>query len=185
MTTQWKTDRIRAATLALALLPLAACGGAAPEGGDPGTGTGDPNPLVCDFEGPAQVVLGGGTQQTGFLTLQDGADMTGSLGPQGLYMITPSVRAKNVYPGKGGSVGDARDPEIVVEAYLGQDLVGGSAQARMGLTMTPDGGERLGIWVPFNGRLDEYVGKTVVLMTTVADACGQTVTDELEVVIRQ
>jgi len=154
------------------------------------------SPYESPDAGPAEVVdcaadeapmllLGGGSSLTGFVNLADGDDMTGVLGPQGLYMVTPSIRSRGVYPGSAGRVGNRNDPQIVVEVFSGGALVGGSAREHMGMTPTPDGFERLGIFVPFEGLLSEYVGSQVTLRATLTDACDREVVDELNVVIRQ
>ena len=135
--------------------------------------------------GTPDLELGGGNPQTGFVELSAGSDMLGVLGPQGLYMVTPSVRAMGVYPGEDGRAGHPDDPMVIIETYLDGVLVGGSAEENLGLTVNVAGMERLGIYVPFDGDLSEFVGKTVTLRATIEDACGNSASDELQVVVRQ
>jgi len=173
------------AIFGLSALTLAGCG----VGGmtDP---PGGPDAFVSMVEcgsvtGTPSLEVGGGTMQTGYVMLSDGADMLGVLGPQGLYMVTPSVRAQGVYAGQDGRAGHPDDPLVIVELYLEGSLVGGSAQENLGLTTNTDGMERLGIFVPFTGDLSDLVGKTVSLQATVTDACDNSATDELQVVLKQ
>ena len=137
------------------------------------------------ISGTPTLLLGGGTQQTGFIDLQDGADMVALLGPQGLFMVTPSVRAHAVHPGKSGRTGNDEDPKIEIQLISGSTAVGGSGINHMGLTETLEGDERLGIWTPFEGDVTSHVGQMITLRGTITDACGRTATDELEVVVRQ
>ena len=146
---------------------------------------GDQGPDCSSFTGAASLVLGAGTQQTGYVEIEDGDDMMGTLGPQGLYMVTPSIRAQQMYPGVEGRVRHDDDPMIMIEARIGGETVGGSARTRMGLTIADDGLERLGVWVPFDGDLTLYVNKMVLLRATVTDACDRSVMDTLLVRVRQ
>jgi len=148
-------------------------------------GGGDDEMVTCNFSGPATALVGGGTSQTGFVNLSDGADMTVVLGPQGLYMVTPSIRVQNMYPGKAGRTGNSNDPEVVVELYLGGELIGGSARENIGLRQSVDGDEALGIFAPFTAELTDYLGRTVTVKGTVEDACGRSTSDELDITVVQ
>ena len=179
-----RTSLIRAAVLGTV---LGACTAPeAPAGAPNESPDAGPAEMVdCTAGETASLLLGGGTAQTGFVNLDDGDEMTGVLGPQGLYMVTPSVRSRGVYPGSAGRVGNGNDPLILIEVFRGSDLVGGSAHEHMGMTPTPDGFERLGIFVPFEGNLSDYVGSLVTLRATLTDACDRELTDELDVIVRQ
>ena len=172
--------------VAFPMLALFGCGvgGTTP---DPGGGADAAVSMVeCStVTGTPSVQVGGGSSQTGFVDLPDGAEMVGVLGPQGLYMVTPSIRAHGVYPGEDGRAGHPDDPVVLVETFEGSTLVGGSASEHLGLTNTAAGYERYGIFVPFTGDLSEYVGKTVTLKATVTDACDNTATDELQILVQQ
>lgn len=136
----------------------------------------------CAIAEVASVVVGGGTTQTGFLDLSDGADMTIVFGLQGLYMVTPSVRVHGMYPGVSGRTGNGNDPEILIELLLGATIIGGSARANLGLTANVVGDERLGIFTPFTGERVTYLGQTITIRANVSDACGNSASDELYVV---
>ena len=146
---------------------------------------GDGEVVDCTFDEAPSVVVGGGTTQTGFLDLNDGADMTIVLGPQGLYMVTPSVRAFGMYPGVSGRTGNSNDPEILIELLDGSTVIGGSARANLGLTGTVAGDERLGIFTPFTEELSTYLGQTVTIRGEVTDACGRSASDTLDIVPMQ
>ena len=138
----------------------------------------------CTFTEAASVVLGGGTTQTGFLALNDGDDMTVVLGPQGLWMVTPSVRARGMYPGVAGRR-DGNDPLIEIKAYLNDVEIGSSAREHLGLTQTANGDEGLGIFMPFTALQVEYLGMSVLLRGTVSDACARSANDELTIAVVQ
>ena len=148
-------------------------------------GGGDDEMVTCDFNGPAWALGGGGTQQTGFVNLSDGAEMTVTLGPQGLNMVTPSIRVQNMYPGKAGRTGNPNDPTVLVELFINGQAVGGSARENLGLRVSADGADALGIFAPFTIDLDEYLGKMVTVRGTVEDACGRSASDELEILAIQ
>jgi len=149
---------------------LAGCGG---EGVDC-TNTGNPTALV-----------GGGTDSTGFVPLSSGATMTVVLGPQGLYMVTPSVRTENLYPGEAGRVGNGSDPVVEFSLFLGSTNIGGSAREHLGLTPTADGDEKLGVFTPFTPDISTYINQTITVQVDVEDACGRTASDSLDVVAEQ
>jgi hypothetical protein len=153
--------------MALAALVLGACG--------------DGETIQCDFTGSASAVVGGGTAQTGFLALQSGAPMEVTLGPQGLYMVTPSVRVQNMYPGESGRTGNANDPEISFEVHMGGSLIGGSAREYLGLTASAGGAERLGVFTPFTADRSQYIGQLVTVSVQVKDACGRSAGGTLDV----
>ncbi len=167
------------------VVPLIAAASLAAAG--PGCGS-DSEPINCNFTGAASAVVGGGTDSTGFLNLNDGDEMTVSLGPQGAWMVTPSIRVQNMWPGKSGRTGNSNDPEVVTELYLDGNLVGGSAREYLGLTPAVGGGaEALGMFSPFVRELElvDYLGRTVRIRGVVEDACGRRASDELDVVVRQ
>lgn len=137
--------------------------------------------VSCDPAGPASVKIGGGSPQTGFVNLADGGAMTVVLGPQGLNMITPSIRAQGVSPGKSGRMGNAEDPLVALEASEGGSVVGASARARLGLMVTAEGAERLGIFLPFSVDPPRYLNKRLRISASIEDACGRTASGELEV----
>jgi len=170
-------------------LPALALFGCGVGGTTPGDGDGADaavSHVDCStVTGSPSVQVGGGTAQTGFVDLQDGAEMVGVLGPQGLYMVTPSIRAHGVFPGEDGRAGNPDDPVVLVETFQSDSLVGGSASEHLGLTQTANGLERYGIFVPFTGDLSEFVGETVTLKATVTDACGNNAVDELNIVVQQ
>ena len=138
----------------------------------------------CTFTEAASVVLGGGTVQTGFLALNDNDVMTVVLGPQGLYMVTPSVRVRGMYPGVAGRR-DGNDPLIEIKAYLNDVEIGSSAREHLGLTQTANGDEGLGIFMPFTVVQADYLNQSVLLRGTVSDACGRSANDELTIVVVQ
>ncbi len=179
MTTSNISKLVLAAALALA--PAACTAGGVPPADDDDDVGPDAAPIDCTFSEAASVIAGGGTVQTGFLALADGADMDVTLGPQGLYMVTPAIRASGMYPGRSGSVGDAGDPLVVIELYKDGVQIGGSAQARIGLTPGPSGAELLQIFSPFTAELATYDGQLVTIQATVSDACDRTAEDTLEV----
>ncbi len=164
--------------------PLSACtvGGIDPVGPGPGA---DATAIDCQFSESASVTVGGGTEQAGFVEMTDGGEMTMVLGPQGLYMVTPSIRASGFYPGTAGRAGHPDDPQILIEIFLSGSLVGGSAEEHLGLTQTTAGDERLGIFTPFTGDVGQYVEQMVTLRASVSDACGSSSSDELSIVVRQ
>jgi len=166
-------------TTVLALAPAACTVGSA--GGDDDVGGPDATPVDCSFSEGAQVIAGGGTLQTGFLALNDGADMDVTLGPQGLYMLTPAIRTHGLYPGHSGSVGHDDDPMVVISIYKDAVQIGGSAEARIGLTPGPNGAELLQIFSPFTVDLSTYDGQQVEIRARVDDACNRSATDSLMV----
>jgi hypothetical protein len=172
------------AMLGIALVGCEVGGVEGPGGG--GGGTPDAMPVDCDLGAQtAAVVAGGGTLQTGFLELPDGADMEATLGPQGLYMVTPAIRTQGIYPGKSGSVGDPNDPMVKISILKGSEEIGGSAASRIGMSPSADGAVLLQIFSPFTVAPTEYDGLLVTIEATVSDACGHTVVDSLQVVPRQ
>ena len=186
---RWIETRTFVSALAVSL--ALACGGSGTKPGSGlGSGTddgggGQQQQLPCDFPEAASLLVGGGSPHTGFIELADGEDMAGSLGPQGLYMVTPGLRATNIYPGKGGRIGHVEDPVVHIRIIDGGANVGGFGPARLGLTATTDGAERLGIWAPFEDNLSKYLGKTVTLEADVTDACDRTASHSLDVVVTQ
>jgi len=142
----------------------------------------DDEVITCDFSGSASALVGGGTLQTGFVNMSDGADMGVVFGPQGLYMVTPSIRVQNMYPGKAGRTGHSNDPQIEIELVMGGDVIGGSARENLGLRTSLDGSEALGIFAPFTVDRGDYIGGTVTLRGSVTDACGRSASDDLQVV---
>ena len=150
------------------------------------SGGGDDDDVVnCNFSGPASALVGGGNLQLGFVNMSDGADMTVVLGPQNLYMVTPSIRVQNMYPGQAGRTGNSNDPEVRIELFMGDNLIGGSARENLGLSQSAEGAEALGIFAPFTAALNDYLGSTVIVKGTVEDACGRSASDELQVVTVQ
>jgi len=111
--------------------------------------------------------------------------MVVEFGPQGLYMLTPSVRVQGMHAGVAGRTGNSNDPLIELEAYLGSELIGGSAREYLGLTQTAVGDERLGIFMPFTAELSTYVGQNVRIHAVVSDACGASASDDLTVLAQQ
>ena len=168
--------RLSLASLLALALALTGCFGG---GGD------DDEPVDCNFSGPASAQVGGGTSQTGVVNMSDGADMIVVLGPQGLYMVTPSIQVQNMYPGQAGRTGHSNDPEVLVELYMDGALVGGSARENLGLRQTAGGAEALGIFAPFTIDLGDYLGKTVTVRGTVKDACGRSASDDLQIMAVQ
>jgi hypothetical protein len=168
------TLRLRTLVWLAVLTPVGACGG----------GDGGPEPDCTPGTAPA-LVLGGGTVQTGFLALADGDEMIVVLGPQGLNMVTPAVRTAGLFPGVSGSVNGDADPLIEIRATLDSTQIGTTASEHLGLTETPEGDERLGVWLPFDPPLATYLGRIVTLDGEVTDACGRSATDTLDVVVRQ
>lgn len=134
---------------------------------------------TCNFSGAPTALLGGGTSQTGFVNLSDGDEMTVTLGPQGLYMVTPSVRVQNMDTGQSGQRTSC-EPEVLIEIIKDGSVIGGSAREHIGLTKTANGGEALGVFTPFTAETD-YLGMVVTLRAQVSDACGNSATDELDV----
>jgi hypothetical protein len=137
--------------------------------------------IVCDAVGPVVVDIGGGTEQTGFVPMADGAPMALVLGPQGLYMVTPSLRVRGVYPGVAGRRRDPADPEIAIEAALDGAVIGASAVEHIGLVVTADGAEAAALYVPFSVDRSEYLEEVVTLHADVSDACGAHGEGQLEV----
>jgi len=150
-----------------------------------GGGDDDDDVVNCSFSGPASATVGGGSQQVGFVNMSPGDDMVVVLGPQGLYMVTPSVRVNEMWPGKAGRTGNSNDPEILVELYMGGSLIGGSARENLGLRVTAAGAEALGIFAPFTAELNTYLNQTITVRAEVSDACGREASDELDVVAVQ
>lgn len=166
--------RVQLALAAFGMWLVAGCG---EDGGS--------TPPDCSaLTGSASLVVGGGTTQTGFLSLTDGDDMTAILGPQGLWMVTPAIRAQNVWPGDPGSNSGEYDPLLSLEAYVGGTKIGASANDKLGLTETAMGYERLSLWLPFDMAASAYAGMTITIEGTVTDACGRTANDSLAVVVR-
>lgn len=141
----------------------------------------DALPSYCEPQGESWLLLGGGDFQRGFEELADGEAMTVVLGPDGFYRLTVSVRAQGIYPGQADRQGHPVDPLIGVETWLDADVVGDFSPTRLGMSPTPDGYEKLGLWVAFHGQ--PPVGQTVTLKAQVSDSCGVTVSDELDVVV--
>ena len=179
-----KRNRLALVVAFCAVLPMLACtvGGVGDD--DPPAGA-DAAVLDCQFSVAPSVTLGGGSEQTGFVDMADGGEMSIVLGPQGLYMVTPSIRTLGLYPGTAGRVGHADDPQILIEIISSSIVVGGSAEENLGLTQTASGSERLGIFTPFAENAAQYVDQSVTLRATVSDACGKSSSDELGIIVRQ
>ncbi len=145
----------------------------------------DPDPRCVVRGGPASLEIGGGTYQTGFVEMQDGDEMALELSAGGLYFLEPSIRAWGVYPGAAGRLGNPEDPEILIELFLQTELIGGSARAHVGLTVTADGAEKLTIHAPFSCALGRstYIDQLVTIYAEITDVCGNTATDTLHVVV--
>ncbi len=150
---------------------LAACGGG--------------EPVNCTPMGSPSAQVGGGTGSTGFVVLDPGDPMAVTLGPQGLYMVTPSVRVQNMYPGQAGRIGDDADPVVEFSLELGGDNIGGSARENLGLTVTADGAEVLGVFTPFTPDLYTYINQLITVRVEVEDACGGTASASLDVIAEQ
>ena len=139
----------------------------------------------CDQFGSASAQVGGGSDSVGFVALQSGDPMTVVLGPQGLYMVTPSVRIQNMSPGKAGRVGNSDDPRVAFSLYQGTTNIGGSAREYLGLTQTADGAEVLGVFTPFTVDISTYINQTITVKVEVDDACGRSATGSLDVLVQQ
>ncbi len=146
---------------------------------------GDGEVIDCAIGGSASAQVGGGTDSTGFVVLQSGDPITVSFGPQGLYMVTPSVRVQNMYPGKSGRVGNSNDPRIEFELLQGSTTIGGSARENLGLDVSTLGAERLGVFTPFTPDISTYINQTITIKVTVNDACGRSASDSIDVVAQQ
>jgi hypothetical protein len=151
---------------------LVACGGESTE---------------CQPGGSATAQVGGGSESTGFVVLQPGDVMLVVLGPQGLYMVTPSVRVQNLDPGQAGRVGDPADPLIEFTLELDGEVIGGSARQNLGMAEGPDGADALGVFTPFTDidQVPSYLGHTITVRVSVEDAGGQCATGALTVVAEQ
>ncbi len=173
-------------------------GGVACTGSTSGGGGGDDpdamTPVVtadCDsLSGTPTVTIGAGISTTGFVAADDGDDMFGQVGPQGLFMVTPSICVDNMWPGQAGRAGNnPNDPEVVYQTFLVSDNseIGGSATERLGLTPKTGCDELLATFVPFFDNIEStvYMNEEVKLRVTVKDACGQTTTDELTIIVTQ
>lgn len=147
--------------------------------------TGGPAGVDCDQSGSPSAQVGGGSDSVGFVALQSGDPMTVVLGPQGLYMVTPSVRVQNMAGGQAGRVGDSDDPRVEFQLYQGSTNIGGSAREYLGLTSTADGSEVLGVFTPFTVDISTYINQTITVKVDVVDACGNHATGSLDVVAQQ
>ena len=147
-------------------------------------------PDCADYPGPASVVLGHGTALFGFAPLQDGDQLPASLGPQGLYMFQLAVLGEGMHSGRSGRVGcPEEDPIISTSISYQGALVGGAVPTAFGLTQLPNGDEKAGIFTPFNSDesilISHFVGETVTLAASITDACGNSASDALDVVVMQ
>lgn len=177
-------SRAQIGMLAVTLGVTVACGG----GGECFLDAGLPCSVCESVTEPAALQLGGyDDAQAGFVALGDGDSMALVLGPGGGYFLWVSIRAWGMYPGETGRGGDAEDPKIGVEALWQGSLVGYSFATHLGLTVTDAGAERLGIFViidPSSSPLG-FIDQLVTLRGEITDACGNTATDELDVVVVQ
>ncbi len=141
---------------------------------------------VCEaITEPAALEIGDGEGSANggrFVEVRDGDEMEVLLSPDGLYFFAVSIRARGVYPGEPDRWGHPSDPEIRIDLTYGQTLVGGSYERRA-LTVTEDGAERLGIFVPIfpDPYPPEFFDQLVTFRGEIADACGNNATGELEV----
>ncbi len=131
----------------------------------------DADPRCVDLGEPAALEIGGPIMVV--------------LGPQDLYMVTPSIRAWGVIPGEAGRIHDPDDPIIAIDLFLETERIGWSARDHLGLTVTADGAEKSMIWVPIYVELDIFIDRRVTLRGEITDVCGNTATDTLDVVLVQ
>ena len=179
---------LRTITASLFLLAFTACDGVGIITTGVGSGPGEPDATVlsCEFSQNPEVNIGGGSELAGYVPLDVGDDMVGWVGPQGLFMVTPSVRTNGLYPGVNGRAQNhPDDPEVTFETFKGPELIGGSARERLGLTPTAYGDERLAVFVPFWEEISEdvYVNQAVTLIVTVNDACGRQGSTQLDIIV--
>lgn len=140
-----------------------------------------------DVDEVATLEIGGGSLQSGFVPLEDGAEMELTLGPTGLYMVIASLRVSGIDPGMAGRVASELDPLVEIEALLDTTQIGalgvcGTGQEYYGMQTTEYGAELLGVWVSFpTAALDDLVGQTLTLRAQVTDVCGRHASNELTV----
>ncbi len=163
-------------------------------GGDDG-----PDCEALSGEQPTLVIGGTTNGLDAFVAIEDGDDLKVMINQNGLYMLPPSLRIGALYPGQAGRVGDDRDPEVAIRAYVDNDYgtvyVGGTDVSvedgakvgvwpRYGFATTDAGGELVAVQVVFVAGIDvlSYLNQVVTLEATVTDACGRSAQDQLEVV---
>ncbi len=144
-----------------------------------------------ELDEAATLEIGGGSLQSGFVPLEDGAEMVITFGPAGAYMVIASLRVSGIDPGKSGRLASELDPLVDIEALLDTTPIGalgvcGTGPEYRGMQTTEDGAELLGVWVGFpTAQLDDLVGQTLTLRAEGTDVCGRHASDQLTVLLVQ
>ena len=79
---------------------------------------------------------------------------------------------------------ELEDPRVLLEIFDQSAGIVAAATQHLGLTSTEQGAEALGILIVLESEwpISELLGNTVTLRGEITDACGNTATDELNVV---
>lgn len=103
----------------------------------------------------------------------------------GAWVSEGGIRAHGIYPGEPGRAGHVEDPRVLLEIFDQSEKIATSAEERLGLTITEQGAEAPTIWIVFDSErpISERLGNNVTLRGQLIDACGNTTTDELEVIV--
>jgi len=136
----------------------------------------DVEPFVCRNPQPADATLGTGDKVKGFKPLNDGDDLMVALGPQGLYMITPSLKLKHF---EMPVIGTSNTRVSVTVRRQGTLLGGIEVSTPPDKLDEPDTIAFLGVQMPFTTEeTSAYLGSP--MMTDVAmslvDGCGRRIT---------
>ncbi len=130
----------------------------------------DVEPLPCRNLEPGMAELGKGDLSTGFTELSDGDDVHVVFGPQGMHMLTLSLRVWDMEPSQAGGVGNRVSVGIRHEGVV----VGGVSNDMEPSAQQDEITEFLGIRSVFTAAevdvLDEEMANIEVI---VSDGCGR------------
>lgn len=182
MRTRTASDMSQSIRIVAVLFFMCSCdvGGVSPEenqlvGPDAMTST------ECEFAEPAALQVGGATPTGEFDPMVDGQDIVAVMAPSGLYMLTPSIRARGIDPGESGRAGNASDPLVRIDVFKQGVRVGGSVEQHLGLSDSGVGYDLVEIFTPLDVPPAEFDGVDLELHASITDACGRTASGLLQV----
>ncbi len=139
-----------------------------------------------DISEPASLEIGGGSDATRFVELEDGDELPVALGPAGGMVLFLSLRARGIHPGKQGPAEQRYAPLSRIELFFeGQSV--GLGGGRAVLTDADQGAEWLRTAVLFYSEelWPEILGQTLTVRAEINDECGNFATDELNAVVAE
>ncbi len=134
----------------------------------------------CEFAEPASLQVGGASTTGEFEAMADGQNLAAVMAPSGLYMLTPSIRARGIDPGESGRAGSSSDPLVRIDVFKQGVRIGGSVEQHLGLTDNGVGYDLVEIFTPLDVPPSEFDGVDLELRASITDACGRTASGLLQ-----